>query len=287
VSGLHPDPEPLVSVVIPVRDRPIFLREAVRSVLGQSYSRLECIVIDDGSEAEPALPEFTSDRRLRIVRCLPRGVSHARNRGIIASTGKYIGFLDSDDLWEPEKLERQVSALHDAPHAGLCYTNEKWCMNGRWMNQKKRHAKYDGWIYPFCLPLCIISFSSVLFPAEIIHRIGKLNEHLPVCEDYEYWIRVSLRYPVCYIPERLITKRGGHTDQLSFRYWGIDRFRIRALLGILASEGMTPFQRDLLVRELMRKCTVVSGGAWKRGHHARAEYYERISNWASTQTDMT
>ena len=286
MSGLHPDPEPLVSVVIPVRNRPIFLHEAVHSVLEQSYSRIECIVVDDGSEITPALPEFSSDRRLRLVRCRPRGVSHARNRGIAESSGRYIGFLDSDDLWEREKLERQIAALGDAPHAGLCYTNEKWYMNGRWTNQKKRHVKYDGWIFPFCLPLCIISFSSAIFPVEVLRKIGDLNERLPVCEDYEYWIRLSLRYPVRYLPERLIVKRGGHAGQLSFRYWGIDRFRIQSLLGILASEEMTPLQRDLLIRELARKCRVVSGGARKRGYNERAEYYERISNWASTQTDM-
>ena len=286
MSDRHPDSEPLVSVVIPVRDRPLFIGEAVQSVLGQSYSRLECIVVDDGSASPPELRDYAQDSRLRIVRTRPCGVSSARNRGIAESAGEYIAFLDSDDLWLPEKLKKQVAAIRRMAHAGLCYTNEAWYKDGRWMNQKIRHMKYDGWIFPFCLPLCIVSFSSALLPASVMRRIGPLNERLPVCEDYEYWIRLSLRFPVRYIEQRLITKRGGHDDQLSFRYWGMDRFRIHALLGILDTEEMTPLQRELLIRELVRKCTVVAEGALKRGYRARAEHYERISNWALTQTDI-
>jgi hypothetical protein len=110
---------------------------------------------------------------------------------------------------------------------------------------------------------------------------------LPVCEDYEYWIRLSLRFPVVYVEQRLVVKRGGHPEQLSARYWGIDRFRIQALVGVLGSESLTPVQRELIVREIRRKSEIVKSGSRKRGFLARGDYYHRIAMWANNQLTLT
>ena len=256
------------------------LAEAVESVLTQDYDPLELIVVDDGSAADLRLDRFDRDERVKILRSPPRGVSAARNIGIRASTGTYVAFLDSDDLWRPGKLALQMQALEEEPNAGLCYTDEVWLKAGTWLNQKKRHKKWDGWIFPFCLPLCIVSFSSSVIRQSVLAIVGPLNEQLPVCEDYEYWIRLALLFPVVYYAKKLVVKRGGHVNQLSARYWGMDRFRIQALIGILGTKSMTSVQQELVAREVERKCRIVAKGARRHGFSERADYYDRMASWA-------
>lgn len=260
--------------------------EAVASVLNQTYDRLECIVVDDGSAEAADLAQFSGDSRLLCIEGPARGVSYARNRGIEKARGEYVAFLDSDDLWHREKLARQVQKMSSDPSAGLCYTDEIWLRNDKWLNQRHRHRKYSGWIFPFCLPLCIVSFSSAMISRHVLEEIGMLNERLPVCEDYEYWIRLTLHYPTIFLVQRLVTKRGGHDGQLSTRYWGIDRFRVEALMGILAGEQLTPFQSELVAREIRKKCSILAAGARKRGREARAAHYERTAQWAESNAGI-
>jgi glycosyltransferase involved in cell wall biosynthesis len=256
------------------------LAEAVRSVLAQSYDPLELLIVDDGSTEDLHLEMFAADERVKALRTVPRGAAAARNLGIRAAAGTYVAFLDSDDLWEPGKLALQIRALEDECSAGLCYTDEIWLKHGKWLNQKKRHRKWSGWIFPFCLPLCIVSFSSAVIRYSALDAVGLLNEQLPVCEDYEYWIRLTLLYPVIYLEKKLVVKRGGHPDQLSTRYWGMDRFRIQALMGILGREQLTMVQKELVAREIERKCRIVAQGARNHGFPERADYYDRMASWA-------
>lgn len=256
------------------------LTEAVESVLTQVYNPLELLIVDDGSTEDLRLDMFIKDERVKALQGPPRGAAAARNLGIQAATGTYVAFLDSDDLWKPGKLALQIQALEEEPEAGLCYTDEVWLKDGKWLNQKKRHRKWGGWIFPFCLPLCIVSFSSAVIRRSVLDAVGPLNERLPVCEDYEYWIRLTLQFPVIYLPKKLVVKHGGHPDQLSTRYWGIDRFRVQALIGILGKEQLTSVQQELVAREVERKCRIVGQGARKHGFLERADYYDRMASWA-------
>ena len=267
---------PWVSVIIPTYNRRDLLREAIRSVLEQSFRDFELIVVDDGSEdgtREMIQREFPG--LLTYIYQENQGVSRARNRGIETSRGKYIAFLDSDDLWLKKKLERQVQFMQQNPEAMICYTDEIWIRRGVRVNPKKKHAKHSGWIYPQCLPLCIISPSSVLMRRELLEEVGGFDPEFPVCEDYDLWLRVALRYPIHLIPEKLIVKRGGHPDQLSHRSWGNDIWRVRALLKILQKE-LPPSWRKLTVAELHRKCSILISGFEKRGKHEEAAQYREI-----------
>ena len=267
---------PWVSVIIPTYNRRDLLREAIRSVLEQSFRDFELIVVDDGSEdgtREMIQREFPG--LLTYLYQENQGVSRARNRGIETSRGKYIAFLDSDDLWLKKKLERQVQFMQQNPEAMICYTDEIWIRRGVRVNPKKKHAKHSGWIYPQCLPLCIISPSSVLMRRELLEEVGGFDPEFPVCEDYDLWLRVALRYPIHLIPEKLIVKRGGHPDQLSHRSWGNDIWRVRALLKMLQKE-LPPSWRKLTVAELHRKCSILISGFEKRGKHEEAAQYREI-----------
>ncbi|MFC1637746.1 glycosyltransferase family 2 protein, partial [Candidatus Margulisiibacteriota bacterium] len=124
-----------------------------------------------------------------------------------------------------------------------------------------------------CLPLCIISASSIIMEKEIFQDLGGFDESLPVCEDYDLWLRMALRYPVAYLNEKLVVKRGGHADQLSQKYWGMDRFRIRALEKLLRGD-LSQEQKDMVRQELKNKYCVLLLGSWKRKKYLRWLFYK-------------
>jgi hypothetical protein len=100
-----------------------------------------------------------------------------------------------------------------------------------------------------------------------------LDEEMEVCEDYDLWLRLTARYQVVYLEEKLIVKRGGHPDQLSRRFWGLDRFRIRSLIKILEDKTIRDEYRLAALGELRRKCAIYAQGAMKRGKVEEARYY--------------
>lgn len=270
----------MVSVIIPTYNRAHVVGEAIDSVLEQSYTGFELIVVDDGSADEtPSVLESFGDR-LRVIRQENRGPAAARNRGLAEASGELIAFLDSDDLWLPPKLQRQVEFLREHPEDLICYTDEIWIRRGVRVNPRKRHAKWDGWIFDKCLPLCIISPSSVMMRRAFFDRVGAFDETFRVCEDYELWLRAAAVLPIRYLPERLIVKRGGHEDQLS-RRWGQDIDRVRAILKVLNSGRLKPEDEEAARRELRRKCLMLEKGFAKRGKTKEAQYYRDLarSTW--------
>jgi glycosyltransferase involved in cell wall biosynthesis len=268
---------PTVSVIIPTFNRAWCLAQAVDSVLAQRFEGFELIVVDDGStDGTAELLESYGDA-IRVVRRENRGVSAARNAGIAAARAELIAFLDSDDLWLPDKLARQVEffALH--PEALICQTEELWVRNGRRVNPGKRHRKRGGMIFEPSLDLCLVSPSAVMARRKLFEQVGCFDENLPACEDYDLWLRVSCRLPVHLIAAPLIVKRGGHPDQLS-RSWGLDRYRIASILKVLAGGVLSEDQRRAAVRVLEDKCAVVAGGCRKRGRLDEAAYYEGLKS---------
>jgi glycosyltransferase involved in cell wall biosynthesis len=263
----------LVSVIITTYNRRHFLRSAVESVLNQSQKADEIIVIDDGSIDNSA--ETITDLPVLYNWKENGGVSSARNHGIKMARGDYLAFLDVDDLWKKEKLTLQIRAM-TAQHSMVSYTDEVWIRNGHHLNQGKRHQKYTGLIYEHCLPLCIISPSSVVARREVFDAVGLFDEDLPVCEDYDMWLRICSHFPVLFLTERLIVKQGGHSDQLSRRYEAMDSFRVKAMVKILESGILSPGYTQATVRELHRKCRVLIGGTEKRGKCDEAAYYRNL-----------
>jgi glycosyltransferase involved in cell wall biosynthesis len=220
------------------------LKEAVESVLSQDVEDVELIVVDDGSTDRTAEEVIKYGGRVKLLQHEEnRGVSAARNTGIHYARGKYIGFLDSDDLWVKGKLKIQVTFLDENPHYPLCYTDEIWIRRGKRVNPMLKHAKYSGWIFEKCLPLCTISPSSVMMKKTLFTKVGLFDEALPVCEDYDLWLRVSARFPIFFVNKKLIIKRGGHPDQLSNRSWGNDRYRVIALEKLLSEPYVRPEER--------------------------------------------
>jgi glycosyltransferase involved in cell wall biosynthesis len=265
---------PLVSVIIPTFNRSEFLPRAIRSVLQQTFQDFELVIVDDGSTDKTfSQIKAFNDKRIRYIFQTNHGVSSARNLGIRNSTGTFLAFLDSDDEWMPVKLEKQLEALENHPGYLIVHTDEMWFRNNRRLNQKHKHRKYGGWIFRHCLPLCVISPSSILLHRKIFSDIGSFNETLPVCEDYELWLRMASRYPVLFIDKPLLKKYGGHSGQLSSKYWGMDIFRAKALSDRITSGDLSPRQEMLARKELARKYRILEKGFSKRGKKAEASNF--------------
>ena len=264
------------SVIIPTFNRLSFLKEAIESVLSQTYEDFELILVDDGST--DGTKEFAAElsNRLKYVYQENSGPSAARNRGISESQGEYITFLDSDDLWLENKLEIEIDFMKANREAVVCYTDEIWIRKGVRVNPKNKHRKYSGWIFEQCLPLCIVSPSSVLMRKGFFESVGYFDETLPACEDYDLWLRASLKFPYHFIPQKLIIKRGGHADQLS-RQWGLDRYRVQALLKLLKSGELDKRQSEWVVEKVIEKTAILEQGFRKRGNLQEAEFYKKLT----------
>jgi glycosyltransferase involved in cell wall biosynthesis len=280
----------MISVIIPTFNRAEFLKEAVQSVLDQEYFRgldttrhFEIIVVDDGSTDNTKEVVHSLAKDILYIYRENRGVSAARNAGLQRARGDFIAFLDSDDLWKRAKIGVQMSLMNTVSRAMMCYTEEIWIRNGVFANPKKRHQKYSGWIFDKVLPLCLISLSSALFRREVFEKIGSFDENFPVCEDYDFGIRLAHRYPVYFLTRPLIVKRGGHEDQLSRRYWGMDRFRIGALEKALSMD-LSSGQRELVLEEIVRKSRVLVNGFIKRGKTTDAEKYKKLMDKYTSST---
>ncbi len=268
---------PKVSIIIPTHNRLSMLQEAIRSVLAQDFEDFELIVVDDGSTDGTADEVEKYGGRVKVFRHPEnRGVSAARNSGIFHAKGKYVAFLDSDDLWVKGKLKIQVAFLDENPQYPLCYTDEIWIRKGKRVNPMRKHAKYSGWILEKCLPLCTISPSSAMMRKTLFSKVGLFDEALPVCEDYDFWLRVSARFPIFFIEKKLIIKRGGHPDQLSHRFWGNDRFRVIALEKLLSEPSLKPEEREAVLEEMQKKCRILSQGFLKRGNEPEGKRYQDI-----------
>lgn len=274
-----------ISVIIPSFNRANYLGRALDSVVNQSFLPVEIIVIDDGSSDDTR--SLVEDNYSQVVyryqdNC---GVSSARNLGINICKGNWIAFLDSDDEWLPEKLDQQVKALSQEPEFLICHTNEIWVRNGRRVNQMNKHEKGGGEIFNRCLPLCAISPSSAMLSKRLLQEVGGFDESLPACEDYDLWLRICARYPVLYLEQTLLTKYGGHVDQLSRRIWGLDRFRVQSLEKLITSGILNKEQSIDATNMLIRKCHILANGAFKRGKFERESYYrEKIRDFENASS---
>lgn len=266
-----------ISVIIPTFNRPLKTTRAIASVLYQTAGDYEIIVVDDGSTDHTleTLAQFTGQVRV-ITHGRNYGVSAARNSGIIQSRSPLVAFLDSDDYWLPEKSAVQYRFMHSHPEVMVCQTEEMWIRNGRYANPKKKHRKRSGWIFEPSLKRCLISPSAVMLRRSLIEEVGMFDASLPACEDYDLWLRILCRYPVPLIKEKLVVKEGGHPDQLSVKYKGMDRFRIRALLKLMQSGRLTPAQQEAVRQELTLKGRIYGHGCVKRGRTGEGSFYLNI-----------
>ena len=271
-----------ISVVIPTFNRRNLLKRAIHSVINQTIAPSEIIVIDNGSTDQTYQMVSSLFPNINYFTEKKRGVSAARNKGIIESKSKWIAFLDSDDTWEPKKLEKQLEfSLLNQNKYRLIHTDEIWYRNNKFLNQLNKHKKSGGDIFKNSLKLCCISPSSAFVNKQVFHDYGLFDENLEVCEDYDMWIRITSKEEVGFLDSPLVLKYGGHSDQLSKKFWGMDRFRIEALEKNLKNKCFTKIQKKIVLDILIEKLTIVSNGAQKRGNKDTfKKYSDKLQYWS-------
>ena len=270
-----------ISVIIPTLNRCEFLKRALHSVLKQTLKPREIIVVDNGSTDKTFEMISSSFPNVKYLKQTKKGVSASRNKGILNSKSNWLAFLDSDDVWSHNKLEKQMAFnTQNKNRFRLIHTNEIWYRNGKFLNQLKKHKKSGGDIFKNSLILCCISPSSALINKEIFNEYGYFDEDLEVCEDYDLWIRITAREEVGYIDEPMLIKHGGHSDQLSKKFWGMDRFRIFSLEKNLKNNWFSIKQKESALEILIKKLEIIVNGANKRGNKEIWEKYnEKLNYW--------
>jgi len=266
---------PIVSVIIPTYNRWPMVGKAIESVLAQSYQAWELIVVDDGSNDGTSEHLAQYGAGVRSVSRQRSGVAAARNYGVGIASGRYVAFLDSDDLWMARKLEIQTAFMEQHPEVQICQTEEIWVRRGMRVNPKAKHAKPSGDIFRRSLDLCLVSPSAVMMTKQLFNQFGGFDESFPLCEDYDLWLRIGVDHPIPLIPTPLVVKRGGHRDQLSHSVWGMDRYRVQSLRNLLGN-GLSGEKRQWVIEALKSKIAVLCQGARKRGKEYEATAYEGI-----------
>jgi hypothetical protein len=248
---------------------------ALDSVFRQDLAVAEVIVVDDGStdETRQRLAELAPPPWLswQVVIQKNSGPAAARNHGIARSSQPYIAFLDSDDHWHRRKIACQFPLLLKNQEYLVSHTLEKWRYLGKHKNQKAIHIPRHGDIFAHCLRLCAVGMSTVIVRRELLAMVGAFDEALPCCEDYDFWLRVSCRFPFLLVAQPLTIKEGGHQDQLSRRFRvGMDSYRLQSLTNLLKT-GLPDSARQLLtLKELERRSAIYAQGCMKHDKPAMA-----------------
>ena len=175
-----------------------------------------------------------------------------------------------------DKIDKQFTFLKKTNFKfGLVHTNEIWIKNGLHKNQKKKHLKKGGFIFEDCLDICRISPSSVLINKSLFEKFGLFDTKFKICEDYELWLRLSSKIEIGYLNEPLIKKYGGHLGQLSTKYWGIDRYRVKALEKLINNNCLTYNQKIKALNTLFKKIDIILLGAINRSNKRIFEIYSK------------
>jgi glycosyltransferase involved in cell wall biosynthesis len=212
-------PTPLVSVIVPAFNAERFIAEAVTSILAQTWRNVECLVVDDGSrDGTPKLVEEIISRgepRLRLLRGANTGVAAARNRGVAASNGDFVAFLDADDLWLPRKLERQIDVMRAEPSLGAVYTGLHLIDEYGWFIGRMRPpGRAEAMRNTFLLKRPYVSIITALIPRAIFDDLGGFDERLSTSADFDLACRLMLRHEVDCVPLCLLLWRQHGDSQM-------------------------------------------------------------------------
>jgi glycosyltransferase involved in cell wall biosynthesis len=271
---------PKISVIIPTFNRAHYLGEAIDSVLVQTVPVHEIIVIDDGSMDEtPNLMAVYGDR-VRYLRQKNQGPSAARNYGMREAAGSWIAFLDSDDLWVPEKIQVQTEFIHKHPDLEFIFGNLSIFDKNR--NEEKPEV-LDKNVQKYliahaddlkdCLRQLLICnpipTSSVLFRRDCQKRLGFLDETMRYCEDYEYWLRFATGSRMGFI-DHILVRRRMHESNAVKNYASIYEGALKVLKRLRQKEGLPADTHQLVLLRIVSIQYDLSSRLFKSGRFDEA-----------------
>ena len=203
----------MVSIIMPTYNSATYIVDAVQSVLQQTYQNWELFIIDDGSTdiTKDIIKPFLTNNKIRYIFQDNSGPAKARNSGIKIASGNYIAFLDSDDMWQSNKLEQQISAFQQNPNVGVCGTGEiRIGKNGEFIKYCKNQP-FLGCALPGLITTKIsIGLSTAIVTKKVVDQIGLFDESLKGPEDFDFWLRAALVCDFIILKYPLTLYRTGH-----------------------------------------------------------------------------
>ncbi len=264
-----------ISVIIPTYNRYEFLKRAIESVVAQTHHCDEIIIVNDGSTDNTSQIQIDAPF-IKYIYQENAGVSAARNSGIEAAKNEWIAFLDSDDVWHEDKIKEQVSFHKQHKNISISYTDEVWIRDDKEVKIPKKFKKVGKDAFLENISYCNIAPSSVLVHKKLFDKYGLFDESLEVCEDYDLWLRIALVEKIALVDKKLIVKYAGHEDQLSFKHWGMDKFRVQSLEKLLFSEIIeSSFYYEQIKKELLHKYEILLKGSIKHNREKDISAYEK------------
>lgn len=240
---------PLVSVIIPVYNGEITIKETIESVLNQTFSDFELLVINDGSQ-DKTLDVVSSllDSRIQVFSYSNSGVAATRNKGISHAVGEYISFIDADDLWTPDKLETQVKALQANPQAAVAYSWSDWIDESGQFLRAGGHITANGKVYSKLLVRDFIeSGSNPLIRSQALAEVGGFDQSVTPAEDWDMWLRLAARYEFVLVPSVQIFYRIS-PNSASFNVWKMESGSIKVIDRALAvtPDGLAHLKKEVI-----------------------------------------
>lgn len=271
--------EPLVSVIVPCHNYGRYLAECLASILGQTHRNVELIVVDDGSTDESAAVAegiAAGDARVRVIRQANGGISKARNTGIAAATGTYIGFIDADDYWpHADQLQRQVSFLEEnrdfgwifgdaQPFREKDYTGPGYLRaSGYYAEESTQPRRFPLTAALLCKEGFFLPTGAMLMRREVVEKAGRFDEDLRMFEDIDMWLRM-VHFPIAFVPQSLLARREHGTNAGTQRLVRTDDLR-------RLFEKHNLAQRGVPLRATMRRAYYLEGRHYlERGDKAAA-----------------
>lgn len=221
---------PLISIIIPIYNGEKTIKNTIESVLKQSFTDFEIIVVNDGSQDSTLeILNQIKDERLRVFSYSNAGVSASRNRGLALARGEFISFLDADDLWTPDKLESQLRALQAHPQAAVAYSWSDWVDESGQFLRAGGHITVNGKAYEKLLVRDFVeSGSNPLIRKQALDEVGEFDSSVTPAEDWDMWLRLAARYEFVTVPYPQILYRIS-PNSASFNVWKMEAGSLRVI----------------------------------------------------------
>jgi glycosyltransferase involved in cell wall biosynthesis len=258
---------PQVSIIIPTYNSATYLKQAIDSVLAQTHRDFEILVIDDGSTDDTADLMNGYGAAVRYLRQPNHGVATARNRGIEESRGEYVAFLDADDVWLPDKLERQIEALEQYPGRGACYTDFFVVAPDLTVQTRISHAQQGHTFEALLLKGNVVGTpSSVICRREDVRQVGGFDPSFSYGADWEMWIRLASVTEFVHVREPLVLYRQ-HDGNMSRNIALLEDDSVRLLAKGFATEGISQELCRKKQKALARNYLVLAGSYFHAGDY--------------------
>ncbi len=268
---------PKVSVVIPVYNSYKYIEETLDSVLSQTYTDFEVIVVDDGSKDKTTSIvkqyQVKHPEKVILIQKENGGPASARNMGIKAAHGEFIAFNDSDDLWLPLKLEKQMEHFNSGPQIGLVYSKYTSFKDDKELRTKPEKG-HSGWIFAKLLSKSIVQASTMIVRRKCLDAVGTFDESFSLADEYDMSLRIAKKFQ-CHFIDQSLTRYRVHDTNASKNNLLFDKENLKIYKKIYHNDtDLSNNEKKLLKKRVPRYCMKVAKGLYDQGQLDESKKYQ-------------